>query len=59
MNITTGGVNGRRKTALERLEKQLNAKVKQKKMGQEPEPLTDVDVKRIQSEITILKTKIS
>jgi hypothetical protein len=44
---------------LERLENQLKTKVKTKKMGQAPEPLTDADVKRISQEIEKLRSKIS
>jgi len=55
MNISTGGVRNRRVNAMHRLEAQLKAGVKSNK-GVDT-PLTDVDVKRIESEISILKTK--
>jgi hypothetical protein len=59
MNQNIGGVRGRRRSALDRLENQLKTKVKTKKIGQAPEPLTDADVKRISQEIEKLRSKIS
>ena len=55
----SSNLNTRRKSALDRLEKQLKSGVKPiiKQLGI-TEPLTDHDIKRIEKEILTLKTKI-
>lgn len=48
----------RRKSALNRLQTQLEKGTKPNKKGKGPVPLTDKDKKRITKEIEILKTRI-
>lgn len=49
----------RQKNVLEKLEKQLKSGVKtQKKTTDVKVPLTDADIKRINKEIEILKTRV-
>jgi hypothetical protein len=70
---TSGGVYNRRKSALHRLENQLKAGFKHYKVVQpvngnmgrrsatletEKVPFTEADIKRINKEISILKTKL-
>ena len=66
-NKRSSNLNTRRKSSLERLEKQLKSKVKPVKMEKgaftnSPSivymELTEKDIKRINSEIQTLKTKI-
>lgn len=51
-----GPVN-RRVRVTERLEAQLASKIKPNKEGKGNVPLTDQDVKRIQKELTVIKSK--
>ena len=57
MKLTSGvKLRNRRKNALIRLEQQLESGVKTVKF--EKQPLTESDIKRINKEIQILKSKI-
>lgn len=57
MKLTSGvKLRNRRKNALIRLEQQLKSGVKTVKF--EKQPLTESDIKRINKEIQILKSKI-
>jgi hypothetical protein len=57
MKLTSGvKLRNRRKNALIRLEQQLESGVKSVKF--EKQPLTESDIKRINKEILILKSKI-
>ena len=52
-------VSFRRKDALKRLEDQLKSKVKTEKKSLDSKiPLTDSDIKRIKSEIAVLKKRL-
>ena len=51
------GINNRRSTALKRLEAALESGVKNTKEGKAP--LTEKDVKRIEKEISTLKSRIN
>jgi hypothetical protein len=67
MNKSTKGYNGtpkaiqRRKSVIERLEKQLKKGMRPPKIGEQTisdVPLMDSDIERIKKELSILKTRI-
>lgn len=66
MSKKTNGVNygksvaqkSRRERVIVMLEKQLKVKTKRNKVSQDFDPLTDSDVKRINKELDILKSRV-